>query len=255
MAASPAPTAALFLSGCSGLLLKTSIGSRFSDRRFHVRMFVFNFFDWLRNIGRGGLAGLRRDHGLLRRRCGARGDTLELEASGHQFGIRLERDSHAVVTLYAGELAPFLIQRVKRHVIRHAHVNSRCALALTFFIERAQQAQRSGFDRSDYPLSATMRTGDSGARDHACAQPLARHFQQPELADLADLHASAIMLYGVTQAPLDVAIVALILHVYEVDDNQPGEIAQAQLARDFLGGFEVRLVRRLLDGVLARGAA
>src|SRR5436190_23052721 len=101
MAASPAPTAPFFLSGCSGRLLETSIGSRFSDRRFHVRMFVFNFFDWLRTIGRRGLAGLRRDHGLLRRRrCGARGDTLELEASGHQFGIRLERDSHAVVTLY-----------------------------------------------------------------------------------------------------------------------------------------------------------
>ena len=51
------------------------------------------------------------------------------------------------------------------------------------------------------------------------------------------------------------AVVAMLLHVDEVDDDQPGEIAQAQLPRDFLGGFEIGLERGLLDIALARRAA
>ena len=39
------------------------------------------------------------------------------------------------------------------------------------------------------------------------------------------------------QAPFDRAVVALLIHVDEIDDDQPGEVAQSKLPRHFLGGL------------------
>ena len=75
------------------------------------------------------------------------------------------------------------------------------------------------------------------------------------MRDAADLDAGAVVLQRVLQLALDRAVVALLLHVDEVDDDEAGEIAQAKLARDFLGRFEVGLERGVLDVVLARRAA
>ena len=79
--------------------------------------------------------------------------------------------------------------------------------------------------------------------------------KQAERADAADLDARAVVPHRVLQPPLDRAVVAMLFHVDEVDDDQPGEIAQAQLPRDFFGGFEIGLERGLLDIALARRAA
>ena len=105
------------------------------------------------------------------------------------------------------------------------------------------------------PCAAAMRAGDGRAGDHAGAQALARHFQQAELADLADLDAGAVVLHRIAQALFDLAVVAAVFHVDEVDDDQAGQIAQAQLAADFVGGFQIGLARGLLDRMLAGGAA
>ena len=100
-----------------------------------------------------------------------------------------------------------------------------------------------------------MRAFVGRAFEHAGTDALARHFQQPEMRDVADLDARAVVLERLFQAPLDRAVVALLVHVDEVDDNEPREIAQPQLPRDLLGGFEVGLERGVLDVMLARGAA
>ena len=100
-----------------------------------------------------------------------------------------------------------------------------------------------------------MRAGHGRAGDDAGAQALARHFHQAELADLADLDAGAILLDRIAQALFDIAIVAAVFHVDEVDDDQAGEVAQPELAADFVGGFQIGLARGLLDGMFARGAA
>ena len=69
------------------------------------------------------------------------------------------------------------------------------------------------------------------------AQALARQFHQAEARDLAELHAGAVVAQRVAQAVLDFALVLGALHVDEVDDDQAAQVAQAQLARDFVGGF------------------
>src|ERR1700735_5508473 len=87
------------------------------------------------------------------------------------------------------------------------------------------------------------------AFQHAGADALPRHFQQPEMRDAADLNAGAVVLETLLEAALDRAVVALLVHVDVVDDDQPGEIAQTQLASDFVGGFKIGLERRVLDMV------
>ena len=75
------------------------------------------------------------------------------------------------------------------------------------------------------------------------------------MRDAADLDAGAILLEAFLQPPFDRAVVALLVHIDEVDDDQPGEIAQPQLAGDFVRRFEIGLERSVLDVMLARGAA
>jgi hypothetical protein len=58
-------------------------------------------------------------------------------------------------------------------------------------------------------------------------------------------------LQAVVELLLDGAVVALLLHVDEVDHDEAGQIPQAQLAGDLLRGFEVGAQRRVLDVVLA----
>ena len=100
-----------------------------------------------------------------------------------------------------------------------------------------------------------------------CGQPLVvasimpgrrrwrRHLQQAEGGDAADLDAGAVGLELVLELLLDGGVVAPVLHVDEVDDDEAGEVAQAHLARGLLGGLHVGLERGVLDRGLAGGAA
>ena len=62
------------------------------------------------------------------------------------------------------------------------------------------------------------------------------------------------MLQRVAQPVLDLALVLRRLHVDEVDDDQAADVADAQLARDLVGGFEVGVGGGRLDVAAARGA-
>src|ERR1700691_4599722 len=103
--------------------------------------------------------------------------------------------------------------------------------------------------------TAAIRTFLRRAFEYAGADTLARHFQEAEMRDATDLDAGAILLEALLQPPLDRAIVALLVHVDEVDDDQTGEVAEPKLTRDLIRGFEVGLERGVLDMMLARRAA
>jgi len=62
--------------------------------------------------------------------------------------------------------------------------------------------------------------------------------------------AGAILPQAIGELALDRAVVALLVHVDEVDDDEACEVAQPQLPRDFLGRLEIGLQR----GVLRCGA-
>ncbi len=93
------------------------------------------------------------------------------------------------------------------------------------------------------------------AFQHAGAQALALHLQQAKARDAADLDARAVGLELVLERFSTASVVLALFHVDEVDDDQAGKVAQAQLARDFFGGLEVGLERGLLDRAFLGGAA
>ena len=75
------------------------------------------------------------------------------------------------------------------------------------------------------------------------------------MRDPADLDARAVVLERVLHPPLDRAVVARLLHVDEVDDDQARQIAQTKLARDLVRGLQIGAERGVLDIVFARRAA
>ena len=120
--------------------------------------------------------------------------------------------------------------------------------------ERSSCSATEATERT-WPGAAAVRAVLGRAFEHAGADALARHFQQAEMRDAPDLDAGAVVLEAVLQPAFDRAVVALLVHVDEVDDDQPGEVAQAELPRDLVGGLEIGLERGVLDMVLARRAA
>ena len=74
------------------------------------------------------------------------------------------------------------------------------------------------------------------------------------MRDAAELDAGAVVLEVILEPLLDRTVVAVLLHVDEVDDDQAGKVAQAKLAGDFLGRLQVGVERRLLDRMLLGGA-
>ena len=59
--------------------------------------------------------------------------------------------------------------------------------------------------------------------------------------------ASAVVFERVAKPVLDVPLIFRALHVDEVDDDEAAEVAQTQLARDFIGRFEIGIEGGGLD--------
>src|SRR5690606_7297088 len=83
---------------------------------------------------------------------------------------------------------------------------------------------------------------------------LARKLHEAKTRDLAHLHASAVEVERITQALFDGALVLVVLHVDEIDHDQAAEVAQAQLAGDFVGGLKVGAQGGFFDVGASRGA-
>ena len=148
-------------------------------------------------------------------------------------------------------------------MVQHIHRNrrggvdhdlGRAALG-AFFLDRAQHLDRGTFGAANMAQSAAMRAGDEAGLGQARPQPLARHFEQTKVADLANLDARPVVLQRLLQPALDHGVMLLRLHVDEVDDHQPGQVAQPQLAGHLVGGLQVGAQRGFLDAAFAGRAA
>ena len=87
------------------------------------------------------------------------------------------------------------------------------------------------------------------------AQTLTRQLQETEGADPTELDARTIGFHRLFQAPLHFPVVPGFLHIDEVDHDEAGEIAQAELPRNLVRGLQIGLERRLLDMALTRRLA
>ena len=170
-------------------------------------------------------------------------------------GVRLEADFQPVALFDRREGAALAVQDVDRDAGRQADLEGGGAGLDALLLDAAQDAQRGGFGRTDEAAAAAMRAFLGRHFGQRRPQALARQFQKSEGRDASDLDARAVVAHRLLESPLDLTDMAVVLHVDEVDDDQPGQVAQPDLPCHLVGGFQIGLERRLLDMALARGPA
>src|SRR5437762_570519 len=168
--------------------------------------------------------------------------------------VRHQHDVDLEPRLELLDLGALLVEQERGHVHRHLRVHRAGVLLHRLFLQDPQHVQRGRLGAADEAGAAAARAADVRGFFQRGLQPLARQLHQAEARDLADLHAGAVELQRVAQAVLDVALVALRFHVDEIDHDQAAEVAQPELAGDFVGRLQVRAQRGLLDVAAARGA-
>src|SRR3989442_8756177 len=88
-------------------------------------------------------------------------------------------------------------------------------------------------------------------RPEVLTHPLARHLDQHHLGDLEHVGARLVLGQRALEGPVHLLAVLGRLHIDEVDDDDPTEVAQADLAHDLAHRLEVDLEHGLLEVALA----
>ncbi|CAG2153748.1 hypothetical protein LMG19282_04464 [Cupriavidus campinensis] len=172
---------------------------------------------------------------------------LQLVVRGFQVLVGDQQHVHLEAQLDQVDFLTLLVQQESGHFHRHLAVDGGRVLLHRLFLDDAQHLQGGRFGIADVTCSIAARAGDVRAFRQRRTQALARQLHQAEAADLAHLHAGAVVAQGVLQARFHVLLGLAGLHVDEVDHDQAAQVAQAQLAGDLVGRFQVRAQRRFLD--------
>ena len=171
-----------------------------------------------------------------------------------QQGIGDEHDLCLVAVLDTLHPVALFIQQERCDFHRQLRDDFRGPFLARLFTDQSQNCERQRLDAADRAEARTARTGLVRRFANRRPQALARHLEQAEAADLADLDARAVLAHGVAQPVFDFPLVFLRAHVDKVDNDQAAEVANAQLARDFVGCLEVGIQRGRFD-VAALGGA
>ncbi|MDR8853018.1 hypothetical protein FEP99_06062 [Burkholderia pseudomultivorans] len=179
---------------------------------------------------------------------------LELVVRRIEVLVRDQHDADLEARLDLVDFLTLFVEQEGGHLDRHLAVDRRGVFLHRFFLNDPQHLQRGRFGVADVARAVAARAGHVAAFRQRRTQALARQLHQAEAGDLAHLHACTVVLERVLQALLDLTLALRRFHVDEIDHDQAAEIAQAQLAGDFIGRFEVGAGRRFLD-VRALGRA
>ena len=224
-----------------------SAGRDALDRGFLPRLLRF-FLHLLDGIG---LLGLPDEIEAQRQRLAlvqvVVAQALDRVVRRFEMAIRNEQHVDLESRLDRQHFGSLFVQQERRDVDRNLRDDLRGVLLHRLFLQDAQDVERARFGAADVADAVAARTRDVGRLGERRAQPLARQLHQAEARDLAELHAGAVVAQRVLQAGLDFALVLGALHVDEIDDDESAQVAQAELAGDFVGGFEIGVERRRLD--------
>ena len=164
-----------------------------------------------------------------------------------QMNVRNQQDGDLVTQLDGLDVRTLLVEQEGGDIDRNLDMHGTGVFLHRFLFEDAQDVQRSRLGRTDVAGAGTARAGNVAGFREGRAQALTRQFHQAKAADLAHLDAGTVETQGVAQAVLDFALGLAVFHVDEVDDDQATQVAQTQLAGQFVGSFEVGLQRRFLN--------
>ncbi|CCJ78963.1 hypothetical protein BN135_4027 [Cronobacter muytjensii 530] len=164
--------------------------------------------------------------------------------------------AHAALALLdGGNRFTLLVKQVGGDRHRNDSVDFLGVLFQRFFFNQTQNGQRQGFVIADGAGAATTRADVMAGFAKRRAQTLAGHLQQAEARNMANLDTRAILTHRFAQTILYRALVAYRGHIDKVDNDKTAQVAQAQLAGDFIRRFQVGIERRLFDIAAAGGAS
>ncbi len=158
-------------------------------------------------------------------------------------GIRAEGETSAVAAFeFDEELFVFGAEAVEDF---RADGDEDVVIAVRVFledrVETALDFDRHGFGGFEAAVACAGGAGvvDGGAE--AFVEPLSGHFHEAERGDGEDLGFGFVAAEPILHDFVDGLLIAAVFHVDEVDDDETAHVAEAELAGDFLGGFEVGL--------------
>jgi len=171
-----------------------------------------------------------------------------------QVAIGDEDDVDPVAGLDGVEDAPLFVQQESGHINRQLRDHLAGFVLHGLFLDDPQHREGQRFHAAHRPLAAAAAAELEGGFAERGAQALARHLEQAEPGNPANLDTRPVLLDRLAQPVFNLPLVPVGAHVDEVDHDQAAKIAQAQLAGDLLGGFDIGLECGLLD-VRALGGA
>ena len=182
---------------------------------------------------------------------------MRFDAHPRAFEIVVDQhlDEDAVAGLDLGHFVALLVEQINGGLAAGAQYDAAAAAAARLVLEHAKRRQARRGGGAHQAAAVAMRARLGRGFEHAGAQALAAHLHQAERADPAHLDTGAVVLQRVFHRLLDFADMPVRFHVDEVDDDQAGHVAQAELASDFVRRFDVRRISGLLDIMLAGRAA
>ena len=212
-----------------------------------------------RLVLRGDSLGRERRRGIdLRRHLVARlpcrlaaliflAHTLDLVARQHHRWIGHQDDLRAGSLFDIDHALTLFVEEKRGDFERQPSDDSARLVLHRLFFDDAEDRQREGLRIADVTTTVARGARPQARISERRTQPLARHLQESESRNAPDLNSGSILLQRFAQTVLDLALIPGRGHVDEVDDDQPAHIPQSQLAGNFVGRFEIRIERGLLD--------
>ena len=181
-------------------------------------------------------------------------DALELVVRGFKVLVRDHDDRDPMTGFDFQDFAALFIEQERSDIDRGLDVDRGRIFLHCFFLDDAQDLQGGRFGIADVAGAIATRASDVTAFGQRRTQALTRQFHQAETRDFAHLDAGTVEVQCIFQAGFDFTLVLCVFHVNEVDDDQATEVAQAQLAGNFFGGFAIGIESSGFDVATAGGA-
>ena len=148
----------------------------------------------------------------------------------------------------------FFVQQIRGDRYRNDGVDFFGVLFQRLFFNQTQNRERQRFVITHGTGAGAARADVMAGFAQRRAQALARHLQQAEARNMANLNARAVLTNGFTQTVFHRTLVANRGHIDKVDNDQAAEVAQTQLAGNLVSRFKVGIEGCLFDIAAAGGA-
>ncbi len=146
-----------------------------------------------------------------------------------QMDVRNERNVDLQPRLERMDVIALFVQQERGDVHRNLRVDCGAVFLHRLLLDDAQDVEGGRFDRADEPDAAAARTRLVRGLAERRPQSLPRQFHETEAGDLAHLHPGAVVPQGIAEPVFNLALIARVFHVDEIDDDQAAQVTQPQL--------------------------